>query len=67
MAPTATVDSTQTSTTRNIKVDLKANEFKLDMSNKRLGWLTATDPTLPVETLRETLKKQGKKNAFSPL
>jgi hypothetical protein len=60
MAPTATAESTQTDPTRDIKVELKTNEFNLDMSNKRLGWLAPTDPTLPIETLRDILTKQGK-------
>ncbi|CAM0140976.1 hypothetical protein VKS41_009142 [Umbelopsis sp. WA50703] len=59
MAPTATAESTQTDPTRDIKVELKTNEFNLDMSNKRLGWLAPTDPTLPIETLRDILTKQG--------
>jgi hypothetical protein len=67
MAPTSTLQNVPAQKAREIKVPLQSNGFKLDMSNKRLGWLTPTDPALPVETLREIFKKQGSVRILSSL
>lgn len=67
MAPTSTLQNVPAQEPREIKIPLQTNGFKLDMSDKRLGWLTPTDPALPVETLREIFKKQGSVQIFSSL
>jgi hypothetical protein len=60
MAPSSTLNNVPAQIGRQIKTHLQSNGFNMDMTDLRLGWLTPTDPNLPVETLREILKKQGK-------
>ena len=60
MAPVSTSQTFTGQEKRHITTELQSNGFKLDMSDKRLGWLTPTDPRLPMEILREIFKKQGK-------
>ncbi|GAB5587669.1 hypothetical protein Unana1_02569 [Umbelopsis nana] len=59
MAPSSTLNNVPAQIGRQIKTHLQSNGFNMDMTDLRLGWLTPTDPNLPVETLREILKKQG--------
>ncbi|KAI9280364.1 phytanoyl-CoA dioxygenase [Umbelopsis sp. AD052] len=59
MAPASTLQTSIAQENRHITTKLQSNGFMLDMSDKRLGWLTPTDPHLPTETLREIFEKQG--------
>ena len=38
---------------------LVSNGYTLSTAPQRLGWLTPTDPVLPMEQLREQYKAQG--------
>jgi hypothetical protein len=60
MATSSTLQTFIAQEKRQITTQLQSNGFMLDMSDKRLGWLTPTDPSLPTETLREIFRKQGK-------
>jgi hypothetical protein len=67
MAPASASQTSTAQENRQIATQLQSNGFKLDMSDKRLGWLTPTDPRLPMETLREIFNKQGKLHVQKPL
>ncbi len=41
------------------ETNLSSNGYNLDMSPKRLGWLTPSDPGQPVQRLREIYQAQG--------
>lgn len=60
MAPVLTPQTSTAKEKRHIITQMQSNGFKLDMSDKRLGWLTPTDPGLPMEILRKIFKEQGK-------
>jgi len=44
---------------RELTAELSSNGYNLDMRPERLGWLTPTDPGLPIEQLREQYRAQG--------